>query len=102
MIRRPPRSTLFPYTTLFRSEDEGNLTEESTTGQTDDYLVAQEEALPYDPPTDRVLSEPRESQGGVDVAGTHPSAGGGLAIRGAAVLNPGTPLSWIHSYACKN
>jgi hypothetical protein len=21
MIRRPPRSTLFPYTTLFRSED---------------------------------------------------------------------------------
>src|SRR3712207_7336361 len=27
MIRRPPRSTLFPYTTLFRSEDvreEGN------------------------------------------------------------------------------
>src|SRR2546426_8685364 len=23
MIRRPPRSTLFPYTTLFRSEDQG-------------------------------------------------------------------------------
>src|SRR3712207_7716453 len=23
MIRRPPRSTLFPYTTLFRSTDEG-------------------------------------------------------------------------------
>src|SRR3712207_7208813 len=23
MIRRPPRSTLFPYTTLFRSQDEG-------------------------------------------------------------------------------
>src|SRR2546425_13085317 len=23
MIRRPPRSTLFPYTTLFRSRDEG-------------------------------------------------------------------------------
>src|SRR5258708_18995494 len=23
MIRRPPRSTLFPYTTLFRSEDHG-------------------------------------------------------------------------------
>ena len=22
MIRRPPRSTLFPYTTLFRSEDD--------------------------------------------------------------------------------
>src|SRR3712207_9050818 len=25
MIRRPPRSTLFPYTTLFRSEDEEDL-----------------------------------------------------------------------------
>src|SRR3989441_6324901 len=25
MIRRPPRSTLFPYTTLFRSEYEGEL-----------------------------------------------------------------------------
>src|SRR5256885_10530967 len=24
MIRRPPRSTLFPYTTLFRSVDYGN------------------------------------------------------------------------------
>src|SRR5574342_1147410 len=26
MIRRPPRSTLFPYTTLFRSYDAGRLT----------------------------------------------------------------------------
>src|SRR3989454_11374685 len=25
MIRRPPRSTLFPYTTLFRSDQFGNL-----------------------------------------------------------------------------
>src|SRR5687768_18075705 len=25
MIRRPPRSTLFPYTTLFRSEEEAGL-----------------------------------------------------------------------------
>src|SRR3712207_7658742 len=27
MIRRPPRSTLFPYTTLFRSKDGGQLCE---------------------------------------------------------------------------
>src|SRR3712207_7127911 len=26
MIRRPPRSTLFPYTTLFRSADSGSTT----------------------------------------------------------------------------
>src|SRR3712207_7613318 len=25
MIRRPPRSTLFPYTTLFRSEEDSHL-----------------------------------------------------------------------------
>src|SRR2546430_8668591 len=25
MIRRPPRSTLFPYTTLFRSNNDGHL-----------------------------------------------------------------------------
>src|SRR4051812_49742171 len=27
MIRRPPRSTLFPYTTLFRSENEKTVTQ---------------------------------------------------------------------------
>src|SRR3712207_7816536 len=27
MIRRPPRSTLFPYTTLFRSVDQGRVDE---------------------------------------------------------------------------
>src|SRR2546430_10298840 len=30
MIRRPPRSTLFPYTTLFRSENVGSNTQVST------------------------------------------------------------------------
>src|SRR5438876_7400120 len=29
MIRRPPRSTLFPYTTLFRSENDGTMLFES-------------------------------------------------------------------------
>src|SRR2546427_3718148 len=28
MIRRPPRSTLFPYTTLFRSHNSGIITKE--------------------------------------------------------------------------
>src|SRR3712207_7642834 len=37
MIRRPPRSTLFPYTTLFRSvpsDDQGVRTSKPTTGRT--------------------------------------------------------------------
>src|SRR3712207_7953819 len=35
MIRRPPRSTLFPYTTLFRSVDEDHGTEAGDGGQAD-------------------------------------------------------------------
>src|SRR3712207_8783514 len=37
MIRRPPRSTLFPYTTLFRS-----------TGRLDEALRSYDEALRYE------------------------------------------------------
>src|SRR2546422_1819169 len=33
MIRRPPRSTLFPYTTLFRSLAKGGLVSEARTGK---------------------------------------------------------------------
>src|SRR2546426_2722514 len=33
MIRRPPRSTLFPYTTLFRSQDRQGTTGMATTQQ---------------------------------------------------------------------
>src|SRR5256885_10925111 len=36
MIRRPPRSTLFPYTTLFRSE--GECTAEATARQLVDLM----------------------------------------------------------------
>src|SRR3712207_7170685 len=36
MIRRPPRSTLFPYTTLFRSQPSSA----STDGATDSAVVA--------------------------------------------------------------
>jgi hypothetical protein len=51
------------------SEDSGDLFDEPVQGETDDYLVAEEEGVPYVPPTDRVLSEPRGWEG-VDVAGT--------------------------------
>src|SRR3712207_7851751 len=35
MIRRPPRSTLFPYTTLFRSDPADNCAYEPNSGQAD-------------------------------------------------------------------
>ena len=60
------------------SEDGGDLNQESPTGMTDDYLVAQEEGIPYDPPSERVISEPREGQAGADYAGTDPTAEGEL------------------------
>lgn len=60
------------------SEDEGNLVEEPQGGMTDDPLVATEEGVPYDPPTDRVISETREDLGGADVAGTGATDAGEL------------------------
>src|SRR2546422_7735227 len=40
MIRRPPRSTLFPYTTLFRSTTAGSLALAGVTPPRDALLVA--------------------------------------------------------------
>src|SRR2546427_1181127 len=39
MIRRPPRSTLFPYTTLFRSTGAGSDTTNPAVGKWYDYSV---------------------------------------------------------------
>jgi hypothetical protein len=50
------------------SEDEGDLVEEPREGMTDDFLVAQEEGVPYDPPSDRVIG-PTAGVSGPDVAG---------------------------------
>lgn len=52
------------------SEDGGDLVAEPSTGETDDPMVAQEEAVPWVPPLDRVITEPRAEEGGPDVAGT--------------------------------
>ncbi len=51
------------------SEDTGDLQETPRGGDTDDYLVAREEGVPYVPPSERVMSEPRLDEGGPDFAG---------------------------------
>src|SRR3712207_7931904 len=56
MIRRPPRSTLFPYTTLFRSQDE--LVEEVG-------LPTPDLALGHDPPGDRSVEDLPEDVDGL-------------------------------------
>src|SRR2546430_7135876 len=38
MIRRPPRSTLFPYTTLFRSPEQSRLVPSGTCHLPQDYI----------------------------------------------------------------
>src|SRR5438477_8189122 len=45
MIRRPPRSTLFPYTTLFRSPDNGKFEFDSTMVQEKDLKADQPRLL---------------------------------------------------------
>src|SRR5256885_10005175 len=55
MIRRPPRSTLFPYTTLFRSTAGGFVTGTSTA----DTLSSATKACMPSPVTPRVASPPQ-------------------------------------------
>src|SRR3982751_7038567 len=52
MIRRPPRSTLFPYTTLFRSEETGNAKRESP----DPYFPVSRFPFPVDRKSTRLNS----------------------------------------------
>src|SRR3989449_8941505 len=61
MIRRPPRSTLFPYTTLFRSlvpAALGGVIAKETNARTIDCKVVVEGANePTTPTADRILEE---------------------------------------------
>src|SRR2546422_5558995 len=52
MIRRPPRSTLFPYTTLFRSVLDGVLREAADTVRA--QLEARHHRLELEPPEESV------------------------------------------------
>ena len=60
------------------SEDSGDLVEEPRSGDTDDFLVAQEEGIPYVPPMERVISQPRAGEPGADFAGTDGTDAGEL------------------------
>src|SRR5258705_3693712 len=61
MIRRPPRSTLFPYTTLFRSADDGRLTRGGLRGAGSDDAERREE--------ERRVASSHEKSGRGDRAG---------------------------------
>src|SRR3989475_6275885 len=96
MIRRPPRSTLFPYTTLFRSNELGRTVylapepEPAPTGRgtilvvtagTSDLPVAEEAAV-----TARALRNPVERLTDVGVAGLHRILSQTDVLRNATVI----------------
>src|SRR3712207_7124272 len=58
MIRRPPRSTLFPYTTLFRSQG----TDLRVAAH--DRLAADARVLPEDNPSPNAGTRPDDATGG--------------------------------------
>src|SRR3712207_8911769 len=72
MIRRPPRSTLFPYTTLFRSH---RALDESA------RVVARDPELGGDRPRQALDRRPEPVHGlVVDVAGRLPAGASGQAV----------------------
>src|SRR3712207_9106736 len=79
MIRRPPRSTLFPYTTLFRSHADPRVSVNAV-GVADgfDRVVGDDEVhvrhLGHDP-VDVVVGQLVAGRGGEDVAHAHLAAG---------------------------
>src|SRR3712207_8984069 len=60
MIRRPPRSTLFPYTTLFRSRRRGHRREARALGR---VQREQGRGRERDPADGRRVGRPRDSGG---------------------------------------
>src|SRR3712207_6582521 len=72
MIRRPPRSTLFPYTTLFRSIDGAEIVVVSTAIKRDnpELAAARERRLPVVRRAE-MLAELMRFKSCVAIAGTH-------------------------------
>src|SRR2546421_7008483 len=65
MERRDDRPDRMPLP----SEDEGDLIDEPSTGETEDPMVASQEGVPWIPPTDRVIAPPRTGEEGAGAAG---------------------------------
>src|SRR3712207_9443644 len=59
MIRRPPRSTLFPYTTLFRSFVTHDIDEAIKMGDRIAILRTQSKIAQYDTP-EKILTDPAD------------------------------------------
>src|SRR2546430_10708049 len=58
MIRRPPRSTLFPYTTLFRSEEHDGVRAVLRFGEAEQIVEAVLELAAVQEPGERIMARP--------------------------------------------
>src|SRR3712207_8944475 len=76
MIRRPPRSTLFPYTTLFRSEDRHLLVRGGGLRPPPDGMAAAGEAGRAAARGERDRASPPADRGGVGVRRARRQRGG--------------------------
>src|SRR5256884_5174516 len=95
MIRRPPRSTLFPYTTLFRSKESRRAPPEDARGDADGFVLkfdasAKEGAVPIDHGGEGAGLRPRGA-GLVEIFGGEgaPAAGAGKRARTGAEVEGG-------------
>src|SRR3712207_9384555 len=91
MIRRPPRSTLFPYTTLFRSEGADAVAGAEEGQVAGDDLVQQPRQLRLDPPLDGGLVLGRVAGVERPAAEEHPGVAVEVQRRQRAGLPPGPP-----------
>src|SRR5256885_11480836 len=81
MIRRPPRSTLFPYTTLFRSQ--GGLSAAALSGEPEHAAPAQDQVAVRDR-MDRLIAVPVVDGKAADLQ----HGVGGTLLRGSGRLCP--------------
>src|SRR3712207_8587843 len=102
MIRRPPRSTLFPYPTLFRSGGEGGAVVHVDEGEVDDLgdavlLGRGLGTAAARPGLERAVAAAGEQA----VAGWGPEHGGGAGggVGKGHGLNPGTPISCMACFS---
>src|SRR3712207_7176919 len=101
MIRRPPRSTLFPYTTLFRSEEPLFIVETDksavevgapTSGVLRQILVPVGKTVAVSVPI-AVIAQPGETDAGPSVAPTGAQATGARAAAAPAAPAPSAASS---------
>src|SRR5256885_10106356 len=102
MIRRPPRSTLFPYTTLFRSPtviDKAVFQKAKRNNTIDDLVLKKLETL-HIPPSRQTTDAEFIRRAYLDAAGILPTAAQ-TEIGRAHVWTPVTLLSPMPSSACQ-